>query len=159
MNKNKLGLFTILTILLFGAYMIFQHQYQSLNHANTVNKIKNYRKNHKIGYEFYYRNDCQDCNKIKTSKLLKELHIKKVLAINTKNLNKVNKHEAQYWFTKNNITHTPTLVVTYKNKPIYIYSGTNQQKIIDLLNNKDLKYDTNIITYQNDFTKTKTQLK
>lgn len=159
MNKNKLGLFTILTLLLFSAYVIFQHQYQSLNHAKTVDKIEDYRKDHKIGYEFYYRNDCSDCNTIKTDKLVKELHTKKVLAINTKQFDKLNEQEAQRWFKENHITHTPTLIVTYDSKPIYVYSGTNQQKIIDLLNNKDLKYGTNIITYQNDFTKTKTQIK
>lgn len=159
MTKEKLTLFSILTILLFSAYIIFQHQYKSLNHAKHVDKIEEYRKNNKIGYEFYYRNDCTDCNTIKTSDLLKELHTKRVLAINTKELDKLNEDEAQKWFKNEHITHTPTLIVTYNGKPIYIYSGKNKEKIIDLLNSKDLKYDNKSIIYQNDFTKTKTNLK
>lgn len=80
--------------------------------------------------------------------------------INTKTLKK--DENAQNWYKQNNITNVPTMIVSYKNKPIFVYSGTNKTAYKYLLNNKDpkthkkLQLDETI--YQNDFTHSREEL-
>ena|GEM_PF-4329254 len=140
------------------------------NTKNMFYESDNYAETDKITYEFYEKETCKDCQKLKKYKVVQKLHqLKKdnnIIVYNTKRLNSKNDQdttENQAWFNQSFVYQTPSVVVKYKGHPIFTYSGTNiktwtliAQEINPVTKKQFSKKIPKTQLVVNDFTKTKT---
>ena len=148
-KKHRLFIWLIILIILgVGGYGIlkFNKNYDIADSPSSIIAINRESKNSKkFVMEYYWQPHCKDCTKVNKAGIEKSIQKaalkNRVVKINTnqfkKNGNRNHTDTASQWFAANYVTQTPTLIIKYHGKPVYLYSGTNIKIFNKLLAGKD----------------------
>lgn len=129
----------------YGAWKL-NNSYDEADSPSSLMAINRESKNsNQFVMEYYWQPGCKDCKKVDKAGIEKSLKKatlhNRVVKINTKKFKEIDKRNktniASQWFASNYVTETPTLIVKYQGKPVYLYSGTNIKKFNQLLDGKN----------------------
>ena len=138
----------VLLFVLIGAGWFWHHQHnrftsltpQRTNPQALLKAVKADSHSNGFTYEVYYRTDCVDCQRLEKAGVVDVLrqaqrqHHLKINYVETATFRSQQPTQATNWFTNNQVTATPTLVVRYKGYQVVNYAGTDVNKWRQLLN-------------------------